>query len=162
MFICLLVCLFVSLYVSLHVVGFTFTGCKGWFPLRKISMGSDRIGKTLNPRMGLRYQFSVPVWTYGPMIKSWSIFNFFGWKGVWIIQDGKECSPNRSDAYYPEWKPALTWTGAYSIDEVCSFLCQNRTVTPKIAAAFALLYHSRFQRQTRRLNCAVSNAPFQT
>ena len=26
------------------------------------------------------------------------------------------------------------------------------TVTPKIAPAFALLYHSRFQRQTRGLN----------
>ena len=24
----------------------------GWFPLRKISMGSDRIGTKLNPRMG--------------------------------------------------------------------------------------------------------------
>ena len=33
---------------------------------------------------------------------------------------------------------ASTWT--YSIDEVCNFLCQNMTVTPKIATAFALLY----------------------
>ena len=24
-----------------------------------------------------------------------------------IIQDGKESSPIRSDAYFPEWKPAL-------------------------------------------------------
>ena len=35
---------------------------KGRFPLRTISMGSDRIGTKLNPRMGFRYQFSVPVW----------------------------------------------------------------------------------------------------
>ncbi len=34
---------------------------KGRFPLRKISMGSDRIGTKFNPRMGFRYQFSVPV-----------------------------------------------------------------------------------------------------
>ncbi len=41
---------------------------------------------------------------YDPMIKIWSTFNFFG-QAVWIIQDGKESI--RSDAYFPEWKPAL-------------------------------------------------------
>ncbi len=25
-----------------------------------------------------------------------------------MIQDGKKSSPIRSDAYFPEWKPALT------------------------------------------------------
>ena len=79
---------------------------KGRFQLRKISMASDRIGTKLKQRMGFQYQFSVPVWTYDPMIKSWSIFNFFG-PAVWIIQDGKESSPIRSDAYFPEWKPAF-------------------------------------------------------
>ncbi len=34
---------------------------KGRFPLRKISIGSDRIGTKLKPRMGFGYQFSVPV-----------------------------------------------------------------------------------------------------
>ncbi len=34
----------------------------------------------------------------------------------------------------------LTWTGTYSIYEVCNFPCQNMTVTPKIAGAFALVY----------------------
>ena len=46
----------------------------------------------------------------------------------------------------------VTWTGAI-IDEVCTnFPCQNMTVTPKLAAAFALLVlsHSCFQRQRRR------------
>ena len=42
--------------------------------------------------MGSRYQFSVPVWTYDPTIKSCSIFNFFH-PAVWIIQDGKESNP---------------------------------------------------------------------
>ncbi len=46
----------------------------------------------------------------------------------------------------------VTWPGRYSIDEVCNFLCQNMTVMPKIAPAFPLLYHTHFQRQTRRLN----------
>ncbi len=27
---------------------------------------------------------------------------------MWIKQDGKESSPIRSDAHFPEWKPALT------------------------------------------------------
>ena len=76
------------------------------FTQENTSMGSDRIGTKLKPRMGFRYQFSVPVLTYDPMIKSWSIFNFFC-LAVWIIQDGKESSPIRSDAYFPEWKPAL-------------------------------------------------------
>ncbi len=39
----------------------SYFGGKGRFPLRKISMGSDRIGTELKPRMGFRYQFSVPV-----------------------------------------------------------------------------------------------------
>ena len=26
----------------------------------------------------------------------------------------------------------LTWTGTYSVDEVCNFPCQNMTVTPKL------------------------------
>ena len=46
----------------------------------------------------------------------------------------------------------VAWIGTYSIDEICNFPCQNMTVKPKIATAFTLLYHSRFQRQTRRLN----------
>ena len=46
----------------------------------------------------------------------------------------------------------VTWTWTYSINEVCNFPSQNMTVTPKIAPAFALLYRSRFQRQTRGLN----------
>ncbi len=44
----------------------------------------------------------------------------------------------------------VTWIGTYSTDEICNFPCQNMTVMPKIAPAFTLLYHSRFQRQTRR------------
>ena len=47
---------------------------------------------------------SLNLWSATQMIKSWSIFNFF-WLAVWIIQDGK--SPIRSDAYFPEWKPAF-------------------------------------------------------
>ncbi len=40
-----------------------------------------------------------------------SIFNLFG-AAVRIIQDGKNSSPIRSDAYFPEWKPAfsLLWS----------------------------------------------------
>ncbi len=63
-------------------------------------MGSDRIGTKLNPRMGFRYQLSV--------LSVESIFNFFG-PAVRIIQDGK--SPVRSDAYFPEWKQALSQKG---------------------------------------------------
>jgi hypothetical protein len=36
----------------------------------------------LNARMGYMYQFSVPVRTYDPTIKSESIFNFLVWKWV--------------------------------------------------------------------------------
>ena len=42
------------------------------------------------------------------MIKSCSIFNFFH-SAVWIIQDEKESDPIQSNAYFPEWKLALTW-----------------------------------------------------
>ena len=55
----------------------------------------------------------------------------------------------------------VTWTGTYSIDEVCNFPCQNMTVTPKIAPAFTLLYHSRFQRHANA-PFELANAPFQT
>ena len=51
----------------------------------------DGIGTKLNQCMGFRYQFSVPVWTYDPMTKNWSTFNFFD-PVVWIIQDGKSQS----------------------------------------------------------------------
>ncbi len=37
------------------------------------------------------------------------------------------------------------------ITKVCNLPCQNVTVTSKIAAAFAILYQSHFQRPTRRL-----------
>ena len=57
-------------------------------------MGSDRIGTKLKPRMGFWYQFSVPVGTYDPMIKSSSTFYFFD-PAVWIIQDGKGSDPIR-------------------------------------------------------------------
>ena len=80
---------------------------KGWFPLTKVSIESDRIGTKLNPRMCVRYQFSVPVWSINRMIKSWSIFSCFG-QAVRIIQDRKKSNLIRSDAYFLEWKPALS------------------------------------------------------
>ena len=48
------------------------------------------------------------------MIKIWSIFNFFG-PVVWIVQDGKQSNPVRSDAYFPEWKSALKVAGCQSL-----------------------------------------------
>ena len=85
-------------------------------------MGSDRIGTKLKPHMGFRYQFSVPVSTYDPIIKSSSIFNFFH-LAVWIIHHEK--SPVRSDAYFPEWKPAFK-RAQVSVVCVCqSILCSS-------------------------------------
>ena len=56
----------------------------------KIRIGSDRMGTKMKPMI--------------PSDKDlWSIFNLFD-PAVWIIQDGKEFSPIRLDAYFPEWK----------------------------------------------------------
>jgi hypothetical protein len=74
------------------------------FPLRKISMGSDR--NKIEPAHGLSvsiFSSSLKLRYAIRMIKSWSIFNFFD-TAVWIIQDGKKSSPVRSDGYFPQWK----------------------------------------------------------
>ena len=54
----------------------------------------------------------------------------------------------------------LMWTGTYSIDEVCNFPRRKMTVTPKIAAPFALLLTLTFP--TVNAPFEFANAPFQT
>ena len=56
-----------------------------------------------------------------------------------MFWDGKSHTlVNQSTTLLVLFLQTVRWTGTYSIDEVCNFPCQNMTVMPKIAAAFAL------------------------
>ena len=68
-------------------------------------MASDWIGTKLNPRMVFRYQFSVPVMRK-PDDKDLRYFHL-SWSGGADNTRWKKCSLIRSDAYFPEWKPAF-------------------------------------------------------
>ncbi len=87
------------------IVGLPVFGQEGRFPLRKISMGSDRDRKKIEPAHGLSVPISVPVlseFEVPPVIrnpddKELEYFQLFG-PAVRIIQDGKMSSPSRSGA----------------------------------------------------------------
>ena len=124
--------------------------CLDRFPLRKISMGSDRIGTKLNPRMGFWYQlfcFSLNLWSATRMIKSWSIVLSGGvdntrWKKVqsdlvrclfsWVETSFNAFKFITLMAYLPRfnlggnlcyWSLPADWS--YSREELCSRLVSS-------------------------------------
>ncbi len=93
-----------------HADSCTHMYCKDRFPLRKISIGSDRIGlffilyyphrwmKKVENTTTLYHRIIVSNWNRKLVPKAYARFQF--------------CSnPVRSHAYFLEWKPALTVQG---------------------------------------------------
>ena len=79
----------------------------GRFPHSKISMGSE-IKPAHAWAFGTNFLFQFEPVIRNPDDKELKHFQLFFGPAVRIIQDGKKSSPIRSDAYFPEWKPALS------------------------------------------------------
>ena len=97
-----------QLVASQNTLKETHLTCE-WRPIsaqeNKHGIGLDQ--NKIEPTHGLSvpsFCSSLNLWFATRMIKSWSIFNFFG-PAVWKYKMGK--SPVRSDAYFPEWKSGL-------------------------------------------------------
>ena len=57
---------------------------------------------------------------------------FFG-PAVMIIQDGKKSSPIRSDAYFPELKPALQSNRMFFCEQYCNIAMQCCNIDVQVA-----------------------------
>ena len=123
---------------------FTHCATKERLPPRKISMGSDR--NKIEPISMPIFCSSLNLWSATRMIKSWSIFNFFG-LAVWIIQDGK--SPVWSNAYFPDGNRPL------SGHRLCPFNTIGRGNTRHLKTPSLLTNNSKTRNFARNIDRSV-------